>query len=291
MNRPHRSIEIFTMSALDLFVTAMGSFAILMMILFPYFKGDRKKQAEERQGHILICAWPTRVKDYAQFKKETELPGRKEIKREEREMVADEDSWKEPGYEQGPDFPVVSVSWAEAQAFCQWLTKKERAARLIGPEDEYRLPTLAEWTAAVGPDKYPWGNQWPPPPKTGNFGGEEYAKGLGYSGAGADMRGYTDEHELAAPVASYKPNRDGLYDVAGNVSIWLDEWYRKEIEPKHALQDDGNGKKYRVYVGSTWDSDAEWQFESNHPLPAMPEARWQTNGFRCVLVIKSPPKS
>ena len=291
MNRPHRSIEIFTMSALDLFVTAMGSFAILMMILFPYFKGDKKKQTEERQGHILICAWPTRVKDYAQFKKETEPPGRKEIKPEERQMVADEDSWKEPGYEQGPDFPVVSVSWAEAQAFCQWLTKKERAAKIIGPEDEYRLPTLAEWGAAVGPDKYPWGNEWPPPPKTGNFGGEEFSKGRGYSGAGGIMKGYTDEHELAAPVASYKPNRDGLYDVAGNTSIWLNEWYRKEIAPKDGFQDDGNGKKYRVYVGSTWEANTEWEFESNRPRPALPEARLQMNGFRLVLVIKSPSKS
>ena len=291
MNRPHRSIEIFTMSALDLFVTAMGSFAILMMILFPYFKGDRKKQAEERQGHILICAWPTRVKDYAQFKKETESPGRKEIKPEDRRLVWDEDSWKEPGYEQGPDFPVVAVSWAEAQAFCQWLTKKERAAKIIGPEDEYRLPTLAEWLTAVGPDKYPWGNQWPPPPKIGNVGGEEYSKGRGYSGAGEDMKGYSDEHELAAPVASYKPNRDGLYDVAGNVSIWLDEWYRKEIAPKDGFQDDGNGKKYRVYFGSTWDSNAKWEFESTRLNAAVPEARLQTNGFRLVLVIKSPSKS
>lgn len=291
MNRPHRSIEIFTMSALDLFVTAMGSFAILMMILFPYFKGERRKQAEERQGHILVCAWPTRVKDYEQFKKETEAPGRKEIKPEDRRMVSDEDSWKEPGYEQGPDFPVVSVSWAEAQAFCEWLTKKERAAKIIGPDAEYRLPTLAEWTAVMGPDKYPWGNQWPPPPKTGNFGGEEFSKGRGYSSASEDMNGYTDEHELAAPVASYKPNRDGLYDVAGNTSIWLNEWYRKEIAPKDGFEDDGSGKKYRVYLGSTWESNAKWQFESNRPRPALPEARSQTNGFRLVLEIKSPSKS
>ena len=291
MNRPHRSIEIFTMSALDLFVTAMGSFAILMMILFPYFKGDRRKQAEERQGHILVCAWPTRVKDYEQFKKDTEAPGRKEIKPEERRLAVDEDSWKEPGYEQGPDFPVVSVSWEEAQAFCEWLTKKERAAKIIGPEDEYRLPTLAEWEAAVGPDKYPWGHQWPPPPKIGNVGGEEYSKGRGYSRAGEDMRGYSDDHELVAPVGSYKPNRDGLYDVAGNIYVWLQDWYRKEIAPKDGFQDDGGGKKYRVYVGSAWDSNAKWEFESNRPRAGVPEFRSQTIGFRCVLVIKSPQKS
>ena len=292
MNRPHRSIEIFTMSALDLFVTAMGSFAILMMILFPYFKGERKKQADERQGHILVCAWPTRVKDYEQFKKDTETPGGgKEIRPEQRRLAVDEDSWKEPGYEQGPDFPVVTVSWTDAQAFCEWLTKKERAAKIIGPEAEYRLPTLEEWAAVMGPDKYPWGDQWPPPPKIGNVAGEEFSRGRGYARAGEDMRGYSDEHELVAPVGSYKPNGDGLYDVAGNIYVWLQDWYRKEIAPKDGVQDDGGGKKYRVYVGSAWDSNAKWEFESNRVRAAVPGYRSQTLGFRCVLVIKSAPKS
>lgn len=307
MNRPHRSIEIFTMSALDLFITAMGSFAILMMILLPYFKGERKKQAEERQGHILMCAWPTRVQDYAEFKKETASKssgkdaidefaaaaqeGRKmEIKPEDRAKVVDEDSWENPGYEQGPDFPVVAVSWTDAQAFCEWLTKKERAAKLIGPQDEYRLPTYAEWKAAAGPGKYPWGDEWPPPPKAGNFGGEEYSRGRGYSSAGEDMKGYSDEHELAAPVGSYTPSRDGIYDLAGNTSVWLQDWYRKEDAPKAVQEDDGGGKKFRVYAGSAWNSTAKLEIESALIRPALPDGRAQTTGFRCVLALKPPPQ-
>ena len=291
MNRPHRSIEIFTMSALDLFVTAMGSFAILMMILFPYFRKESKQRAEERQGYVLMCAWPTRVKDYEQFKKETEAPGKVAVKAEERPLAYDEDSWREPGYEQGPDFPVVAVTAEEAVAFCQWLTKKERAEKRITPEQEYRLPTLAEWRAAAGPEEYPWGSAWPPPPKTGNFGGEEFSRGRGYTRASPDMRGYDDGHEMVAPVGSYAPNRDGLFDVAGNVQTWIQEWYRKEMTPAGTKAgDDGGGQKYRVSAGSTWESNVKWEFAANRIDTAVPDNRSQLVGFRCVLVVKPPPK-
>ena len=70
MNRPARSIEIFTMSALDLFVTAMGSFAILMMILFPYFRHQEDEQKVlNTPGNVLFCVWPTRLKDFEEFVK------------------------------------------------------------------------------------------------------------------------------------------------------------------------------------------------------------------------------
>ena len=288
MNRPHRSIEIFTMSALDLFVTAMGSFAILMMILFPYFRKESKQRAEERQGCVLMCAWPTRVKDYEQFKKETEAPGKKQVRAEDRARIADEDSWKEPGYEQGPDFPVVMVSWTEAADFCAWLTKKESAANLIPPGAAYRLPTVEEWRFAVGAEKYPWGETWPPPPKTGNLGGDEFARGLGLRSG--DLKGYEDAHELAAPVGSYAASRDGLYDLSGNIHVWTQDWYRKELAPKNATADDGGGQKFRAYAGSAWDSVSQWEFEADSLLASVPEGRVQTLGFRCVLVLPSPPK-
>lgn len=280
MNRPHRSIEIFTMSALDLFITAMGSFAILMMILFPYYKDDRKKREEKNQGNVLVSAYPTRVKEYEQFKKETEPPGKQVIKPEDRAHVYDEDSWRDPGYEQTPDFPVVMVTWADAQAFCKWLTKKERDAGKIGAEDEYRLPTKEEWLAALGPDKYPWGNNWPPPPKFGNFGGEEYSRGRGFSGAPESMKGYEDDHELASPVGSYAASRDGLYDVLGNIRIWLQD----EADGKV----DGKDTKGHYYTGVGWDTNTKDAFERTKVNFGAPMVRYQAVGFRCVLVIKSP---
>ena len=50
----------------------------------------------------------------------------------------------------GSDFPVVNVSWNDAQAFCAWLTATERAGGKIFAKKFYRLPTDEEWSAAVG---------------------------------------------------------------------------------------------------------------------------------------------
>src|SRR5258708_37351154 len=124
MNRPPRSIEIFTMSALDLFVTAMGSLAILMMILFPYFhekKGPKVDKAEIAKSTLLFCVWDPRLQDFEEFAKATA-----ENKTGAAAETKAPDAWRSPGFEQQPNFPVVSVSWEQAAAFCKWLTEKER---------------------------------------------------------------------------------------------------------------------------------------------------------------------
>jgi formylglycine-generating enzyme required for sulfatase activity len=297
MNRPARSIEIFTMSALDLFVTAMGSFAILMMILFPYFRHEKEDKVLNTPGNVLFCAWPTRLQDFEEFVKE--VPDAKERGEEDRPtFFVQDDVWKAPGYEQQPNFPVVGTTWLQAEAFCRWLTKKERATGVIGPEDEYRLPTDAEWTAAAGPGKYPWGNQYPPPPKSGNFADVTWARGVGYKSGYDEMKGYEDGFEMVSPVASFKPNRFGLYDMAGNVLQWIHDKYRPDmVSPEQRktdpdLQNTKNDAGEELYVsrGSTWQSYGGDLLSDSHmrrPNTYHPD----TGGFRCVLVVNSQPRS
>lgn len=307
MNRPQRSIEIFTMSALDLFVTAMGSFAILMMILFPYYNADKlaegaKKAAEDKKQKqdgpagevkgetVLFCIHPTRIEDFEKFLEATGYDG-DDPKTKAFDPLPLRDAIKNPGYDQAPDHPVVGVTWLDAMAFCDWLTKKEREAAAIGPEDYYRLPTDEEWSAAVGTKKFAWGDEWPPPEGSGNLAGMEYGDGADAIG----LRGYRDGIEFTAPVASFAPNAFGVYDLAGNVMQWCLDWYRGDMNPPDIRQAQPfygisfPEQTRRVVRGSSWRILGETILRSGLREPIAQRTRQEDLGFRCVLVVNQPP--
>jgi formylglycine-generating enzyme required for sulfatase activity len=306
MNRPQRSIEIFTMSALDLFVTAMGSFAILMMILFPYYDADRKKAAraaEQREkgapadaegvtavkGDVLFGVWPVRVQDYEKFVEETGYDGTYEDGPLDPSNVMAGDAWRQPGFEQGPTHPVVGVSWIDARAFCKWLTKKERESGAIGPLDEYRLPTADEWSAAIGATKYPWGDTWPPPGRVGNLSGTEFARPLGYAAVGDGT--YEDGFVFTSPVDAFPANRYGIHDLAGNVAQWCLDWFRDDMNPPELreavpyLKTPTTPKAFRTFRGLNWFEGSEPKLQSRFHDYAWQELRLENLGFRCVLVV------
>jgi len=204
---------------------------------------------------VLFSIWDTRVQDYEVFVKAT---GR---------------SWEKPyGFLQGPSHPVVDVSWEDAKAFCQWLTEMERTAGTLGAEQEYRLPTDAEWSVAAGLSQesgatlsekeedgrfkgvYPWGKQWPPPKGAGNYH------------ASLDV----DDYEKTSPVGSFGANTFGLYDMGGNVHQWCEDWFNTE-------------KKLRVLRGSSWLADRPFSLLSSYRVIHPPTARQVDDGFRVVV--------
>lgn len=178
-------------------------------------------------------------------------------------------SWRNPGFAQTNDHPVLNVTWNDAVAFCDWLSRKERKT--------YRLPTEAEWEYAARAGtttRYSCGND---------------PDGLTIVGNVADARGRTtfphvQEIELpkagrarfTVPVASYPPNAFGLYDVHGNVWEWCSDWYGEDYYA-HSPVDDPQGPKsgeMRVRRGGAWNS---------FPLWARAAFRnWNTESSRCV---------
>jgi sulfatase modifying factor 1 len=107
-----------------------------------------------------------------------------------------------------PGQPVVGVTWDDATAFCQWLS------RVTGLE--HKLPTEAQWEVAarggLSGQPYPWG---PEAPDAGgvyraNYRPNDFAD---------------DGFAFSAPVASFPPNGYGLFDMAGNVSEWCQDRY------------------------------------------------------------------
>ncbi len=167
---------------------------------------------------VLFSIWETRVQDFAAFVKATgyDASGAMYSLRNGKAGLYG-DTWKTPGFDQEPTHPVVGVDKADAQAFCAWLTQHDRAAGRLGPDQEYRLPTDAEWSAAVGPTYFPWGDrkQWPPPRGAGNYA-DAAAKRDGFSAnsVGSDS---DDGFAATAPVGSFPANAYGIYDLGGNV--------------------------------------------------------------------------
>lgn len=167
---------------------------------------------------VLFSIWETRVQDFEAFVKATGHDATASMySLREGKLGIYGGTWKKPGFPQGPTHPVVGVDKDDAKAFCAWLTQSERAAGRLAPEQEYRLPTDGEWSAAAGPTYFPWGDrkQWPPPSGAGNYADESAMRG-GYSADKIGF-GFDDGFAATAPVGSFKANSYGIYDLGGNV--------------------------------------------------------------------------
>ena len=184
------------------------------------------------------------------------------------------------------DYPVVGVTWEQANAFCAWRTEfllkgLGHAARYV---QRYRLPTEAEWEyAARGKDQneFPWDNE-----------AVASGKGCFFANFKPDNGNYTkDGNLITSKVGIYSANSNGLYDMAGNVAEWTSTIYTEagvdamnDINPQlkyNAAQEDpyrlkkksvrgGSWKDPESYIRSAWRS-SEYQ---NQPRSYI--------GFRCV---------
>lgn len=130
----------------------------------------------------------------------------------------DNGSWQAPGFEQTDDYPVVCVTWHDAIAFCEWLSEKEGK--------RCRLPTEAEWeycSRSGVTTIYPWGDN--------PDDGEGWANGADETSENEGLFtlfpafNWSDGYVYASPVATFRANAFGLYDMVGNVLHWCSDWF------------------------------------------------------------------
>ncbi len=230
---------------------------------------------------LMASIWETRVKDYQRFIKESN-PRHAGPKGTE--------------FPQSADQPVVFVSREDAQAFCVWLTEKERKDERIAQTHVYRLPTDLEWSNMVGlredpelspgwrharkQQTYPWGDAWLQRSglPVGNYADVSASRAPGVA-VDRTIPDYDDGFPHTAPVGSFPPNSLGLYDLGGNVQEWVEDEYSQ-------LGKSSLG----VLRGGGWSSyQAEDLFSgSRNPVP--PTYQDAIYGFRVVLA-KVPPKA
>ncbi|MDI9335882.1 MAG: SUMF1/EgtB/PvdO family nonheme iron enzyme [Gammaproteobacteria bacterium] len=128
-------------------------------------------------------------------------------------------NWKNPGFPQKPNHPVVCVSWQDAQKFLHWLNANHR----LVPPFEYRLPTDAEWEflARAGNTRAtPWNDQSANACNHANVADNTV---LGSQRTWRNRFPCNDAQPYTAPASSaFTPNLLGLYHTLGNVWEWTD---------------------------------------------------------------------
>ncbi|MDE7136527.1 MAG: SUMF1/EgtB/PvdO family nonheme iron enzyme [Muribaculaceae bacterium] len=186
------------------------------------------------------------------------------------------------------DYPVVGVSWEQANAFCNWRTDFLR--RSLGREgvhvEPYRLPTEAEWEyaarAGVNANKYPWEGDLPLSEDQGCF----YA-----NFKPAEGNYVRDGQLITSRVGTYSPNDFGLYDMAGNVSEWTSTAYTEsvsnltnDLNPEYrynAALEDPYKMKRKIVRGGSW-KDIAHNIRSDIRMWEYQNEQRSYIGFRCV---------
>ncbi len=175
-------------------------------------------------------------------------------------------TWKAPGYAVNETFPVTQVSWNDAQAYCQWLSEKDKA--------DYRLPTETEWEYACR-------------------AGTTTQYSFGDDASEFDQQGWHlgNANFNCHPVAGMKPNALGLFDMHGNLEEWCGTQFDEATYSKKsvdALPAAASNSLYAVRGGHWFYSAAFGR--SAFRGSGLPTLRFNTLGFRVAQkIIPQPP--
>ncbi len=186
---------------------------------------------------------------------------------------------EKPNWGWQDNYPINGITWNEAIAYCNWLSKKEKLQTVYtkkGPNfvcnfkaNGYRLPTEAEWEFA-------------------SKGGAN-SKGFKYSGGdNLDNVAWHKGNSKGTPhtVGTKLPNELGIYDMSGNVWEWCWDWYNKDF---YKLENGDNPKgpemgERRSVRGGSWDSQANYVRPANR-ISTEPNKTHEFYGLRVARTI------
>lgn len=167
--------------------------------------------------------------------------------------------------------PAVNISWQQAALYCNWLSARQgldpfyktRKGFVSGNNVDangYRLLTEAEWSwLARNKDgetlMYPWGNS--PRPTSArpvdNFADEKAQELIAFT-----LADYNDGYKGSAPVGRFDENHNGLFDMGGNASEWVNDWYSakgsRETSRSRNIKDPIGPEigEFHVVRGASW---------------------------------------
>ena len=164
--------------------------------------------------------------------------------------------------------PVINVSWDDAQGYVEWLSKSNEKLSC-------RLPSESEWEYAARA-----GTQ------TNYFWGDA----IGTNKANCNSCGGQWDDKQTAPVASFKPNSFGLYDMHGNVREWVQDQLFNDYQGAAADGSartpklEGNGVLWNhIFRGGSWDLSPQHLRSANRNY-GLANYRHFSLGFRIVCV-------
>jgi len=182
----------------------------------------------------------------------------KEVTNREYEMYDPSHRGKRLPGADGNDIPVTNISWGEAKAYCEWLSRREGAL--------YRLPTEAEWEKAAK-------------------GGDDRT----YSG-GSSFKGKINvDSPVPVQYKKFTPNPYGLYNMCGNVWEFCQDWvdtYPDSHQKNPVVTTPG---KYRVRAirGGSFSAKKPEMTATVFFRNGLPEGKsFRDTGFRCVRELK-----
>jgi sulfatase modifying factor 1 len=217
-----------------------------------FLMGNEQDQENERPCHRIwlhrfgIGKFPVTNTEYKEFLEATETTA--------------PPFWSNPMFS-GPEQPVVGVSWYEAMAYCDWLSKR------LGKK--FRLPTEAERERAARGGRegsqYPWGDE--PPWEKGYIGFDSQSGG-------------------PARVGRNEPNDFGLYDMSEGVHEWCGDYYDYHYyrySPERNPQGPSSGSR-RASRGGSWRHRIKFsRCAARSSLPPM--FRYADYGFRVAMTV------